>query len=211
MIKPIGPAVLPPAKLAPKAAIAKAATVRVAADTEPEKPKGFFGGIADWMLEKKRNIDKLPFWEKALIGVVGFVVGWKVNEWVHRQLEKGEGERYDKYGQDQYTSLKAQGPNALVAALSEKHTFKDQLTDPLALKWKAFCTWTVLAEIDNPTIDANRKPVALVALASNTTANKDALNMLAAGIRTRINGTPAKEDYYKPVIEALKATHNITV
>lgn len=190
--------------------------VKVQADsTDPPTPTGIAKWAADKLVKVGGDIKKLPLWEKIVVSAVGFFVGWKFDGWVHDQVDKANANRYDKEGQDQYESLKAQGTDALVAALAEKHTFVDQLHDPLALKWKSFDTWTVLREIDNASIGTyNGKPnmpVALIALASNKTADKDALTSLAAGIRSRINGTPAKQEFYQPVIDALKAYHGITV
>ncbi|MNT93748.1 hypothetical protein D3C72_2352930 [compost metagenome] len=54
-------------------------------------------------------------------------------------------------------------------------------------------------------------PTVLTALAKNKTADKDALTALSAGIRTQINGAPAKQSFYQSVIDALKATHGISV
>lgn len=208
--KPVRPAATKPApaQAAPEAPKA----VRAQAEAEPEKPSGFFGGVADWMLEKKRNIDKLGTFEKIAIALVGAFVGWKVNGWVNKQLEKSEGNNYDKNGQDRYLKLKDEGPRALVAALAEKPSL---ISDPLRREWRAFNTFAVLSEIQSPTLGTHEgepnRPIALIALAGNPGADDTAIQTMASGIRTRINGTPALKEFYQPVIDALKTTHGVTV
>ena len=204
-VTPVAQRKLVAAAPAATAVKAKAATDTPAPAPAPEKPSGFFGKVADWMLEKKQNIDKLPGWEKALIGVVGFVVGWKVAKWVDYQLEKKEGERYDS-AQNQYLKLQELGTPALVDAVNGEEKFKERLkdfvTDPLKLDWKAFCHHVVMAETARPTIDTkDNKPVVLIALAKNKAVSKDVIENLERGM----NLNPSFNEFWKPVREAIAA------
>lgn len=183
----------------------------------PEEPKG----AAKWAVEKLKkvggDISKLPTWEKVVISVLGFFAGWKANDLVHKYLEKKEGETYDKYGQDQYRALKSEGTDALVAALAEKHSFTTNVKDwdILQKKWGAFNTFTVLSETALPTLGTHNgkenQPVALIALAGNKTADENAIKMLAADIKRRGNGAPAKQAFYAEVVKNLKDVHGVTV
>jgi hypothetical protein len=202
------------AEVAPQAPVI---TAKATEGDEPKTPTGIAKWAADKLVKVGGDIGKLPFWEKALISVVGFFVGWKFNDWVHKQVEKNEGERFDKYGQDQYRSLKSQGDAALLAELKEPHTFTQNVKDwdILEKKWGAFNTYTVLAETANPTLGSfngkDNAPVALIALASNKTADKNAITMLAQDIKRRGNGAPAKQAFYADVVKALKDVHGVTV
>lgn len=208
-IRPVSITPVAQRKLVAAAPAATAVKAKTAADTPapapaPEKPSGFFGKVADWMLEKKQNIDKLPGWEKALIGVVGFVVGWKVAKWVDHQLEKKEGERYDS-AQNQYLKLQELGTPALVDAVNGEEKFKERLkdfvTDPLKLDWKAFTHHVVMAETARPTTDATNKPVVLIALAKNKAVSDDVIENLERGM----NLNPSFNEFWKPVREAIAA------
>ena len=202
------------AEVAPKA---PAITAKAQEGDEPTTPTGMAKWAADKLVKVGGDIKKLPFWEKALISVVGFFVGWKFNEWVNKQVEKNEGERFDKYGQDQYRALKSQGTEALVAELAKPHSFTQNVKDwdILQKKWGAFNTFTVLSETALPTLGTfngkDNAPVALIALASNKTADENAITMLAADIRRRGNGAPAKQAFYADVVKALKEVHGVTV
>jgi hypothetical protein len=132
-------------------------------------------------------------------------------------MEKKKGEEYDHYGQDQYLSLQKQGDSALIDALSKKHTFvSDTLRDGdfNSSEWKAFETFTVLQETTRPTIGTYEghpnMPVALIALAKNPSADKTALTALSISIKRQVTGAPAKQEFYQPVIDALKSVHNIS-
>ena len=54
-------------------------------------------------------------------------------------------------------------------------------------------------------------PVALIALAKNPTSDKTALTALSVSLKRQITGAPAKQEFYQPVIDALKSVHNISV
>ena len=210
-------------QLTPVAAKAEAApqapaiTAKAAEGDEPTTPTGIAKWAADKLVKVGGDIKKLPTWQKVAISVVGFFVGWKFNDWVHKQVEKKEGETFDKYGQDQYRALKSQGTEALVAELAKPHTFTQNIKDwdILEKKWGAFNTFTVLSETAVPTLGTHNgkdnAPVALIALASNKTADKNAITMLAADIKRRGNGAPAKQAFYADVVKALKETHGVTV
>jgi hypothetical protein len=214
---PLTPATQPVRTAAAAPAPAPAKPVK-AADTpadggsKPDPTGGITGKAFDILKQMGGDVNRFRKEHPVLailIVVAGAFSGWKLDELAHRAAERHDGEVFDHYGQDKYNSLKDQGTDALVTAVKEKQSFID-LGDIGAKKWKAFNTYTVMAEIDNPTLDKDSKPVVLTALAGNKSADHDALVMLAAGIRTRINATPAKQDFYQPVIDALK-TNGVTV
>lgn len=214
---------------APKAMVAQSVALSPKAQAEgDEKPlptSGFAKQALDILKDLGGDVNRFrkehPFLA-FMVAVTGFISGWKLDELAHRAIEKADGNNFNQNGQNAYLALKDNGH--LLDAVKDEHTFFDNLKSlPAALfagksdaeKWKVFNTYTVLAELDRPTIgeyngQANA-PVVLIALASNKTADKTALTTLAAGIRTRINGTPAKQAYYQPVIDALQKTHGITV
>lgn len=178
-------------------------------------------GIAKKIMEDAAkvggDIKKLPWWEKLLVATVGAIAGWKMDQWVRDYIEKKHGEEYDHYGQDQYLSLQKQGDSALIDALSKKHTFvSDTLRDGdfNSSEWKAFETFTVLQETSRPTIGTYEgqpnMPVALIALAKNPSADKTALTALSISIKRQVTGAPAKQEFYQPVIDAMKSVHNIS-
>jgi hypothetical protein len=197
-----------------------------AADEKPDP----VGGIAGKAFEalKKVGGDLNQFRKEhpvlaILVAVAGAFTGWKLDELAHRAKERSEGNNFNQNGQNAYLKFKDEG--SLLKAVGDEHTFFDNVkswpasifpnewTD--AKKWQVFCAYTVQAEIARPTIgDIDGKanmPTVLTAFAKNKTADKDALTALAAGIRTQINGAPAKQGFYQPVIDALKATHGISV
>lgn len=200
--------------------------VKAAADEKPDP----VGGIAGKAFEalKKVGGDINQFRKEhpvlaILVVIAGAFTGWKLDELAHRAKERSDGNNFHQNGQDAYLKFKEQGK--LIQAVSDEHTFFDNLKSlPAAIfpndwtdakKWKVFNAYTVQSEIMNPTIgDLNGKPnmpTVLTALASNKTADSDALTALAAGIRTQINGAPAKQAFWQPVIDALQTTHKITV
>lgn len=230
MIKPVGSVVRTQQPQAPKAVSPKPVAIAIRAkaegDEKPDPTGGILGKAFEALKEVGGDIKQFkkdhPFLF-ALTIVAGFFAGWKLDELARRAQERSDGNNYNQNGQNAYLQFKESGQ--LVKAVSDEHTFFDNLKSfPKALfpnewtdakKWQVFNTFTVLAELDRPTIgehdgEANA-PVVLIALASNKTADETALTTLASGIRTRINGTPAKAAFYQPVIDALKATHNITV
>lgn len=206
--------------------VAIALQAKAAADVKPDPTGGILGKAFEALKDLGGDIKQFkkehPFLFVLTI-VAGFFAGWKLDELARRAMERSDGNNYNQNGQNAYLQFKASGQ--LVKAVSDEHTFFDNLKSfPKALfpnewtdakKWQVFNTYTVLAELDRPTIGEHggepNAPVVLIALASNKTADETALTTLAAGIRTRINGTPAKQGFYQPVIDALKATHHITV
>jgi hypothetical protein len=194
------------------------------AKAEGDSGSGFekVGGIAKKIMEDAAkvggDIKKLPWWEKLLVATVGAIAGWKMDQWVRDYMEKKQGEEYNTYGQDQYLSLAKSGDGALVEAMSKKHTFiSDTLTDGdfNRSEWRAFQTFAVLQETTRPTIGTYEghanMPVALIALAKNPTSDKTALTALSVSLKRQITGAPAKQEFYQPVIDALKSVHNISV
>lgn len=180
------------------------------------------GGIAKKIMEDAAkvggDIKKLPWWEKLLVATVGAIAGWKMDQWVRDMMEKKQGEEYNTYGQDQYLSLQKSGDGSLVEAMSKKHTFiSDTLKDGdfNRSEWRAFQTFAVLQETTRPTIGTYEghanMPVALIALAKNPTSDKTALTALSVSLKRQITGAPAKQEFYQPVIDALKSVHNISV
>lgn len=212
-IRQLAPVAAPPAA-APKAPVV---TARAQEGDEPTTPTGIAKWAADKLVKVGGDIKKLPTWEKVVISVVGFVVGWKFNDWVHKQVEKKEGENFDKYGQDQYRALKSEGTAALVGELAKPHTFTQNVKDwdILQKKWGAFNTFAVLSETAVPTLGTHNgkdnAPVALIALSGNKTADGNAMKMLAMDIQRRGNGAPAKQAFYADVVKNLKDVHGISV
>lgn len=211
-VRPLASAAAPAAPAAPAPQISAKATE--GDDGVPTK------GLAKWALDKVvkvgGDIKKLPLWEKVLIGAIGFFAGWKLNDWAHKQIEKNQGETYDKYGQDQYLGLRG-NTTELVGELAKPHTFTQNVKDwdILEKKWNAFNTFAVLQETANPTLGSfngkDNAPVALIALAGNKTASKDAIRMLALDIQRRGNGAPAKQAFYADVVKNLKDIHGVAV
>lgn len=230
-LNPIGSNRPLPQRVVATAATAPVDVKNVKATEGDEKPDPV-GGIAGKAFEllKKVGGDLNQFRKEHpflafLVAVAGFFTGWKLDELARRAQERSEGNLANQAGQNAYLALKGQGTDALIKAVSDEHTFLDNIKSwPKAIfpsdwtdakKWKAFQTHVVLAELDRPTIgDIDGKanmPIVLQALAKNKTADSTALTTLSSGIRTRINGAPAKQGFYQPVIDALKTTHNITV
>lgn len=201
--------------------------VRAQEGDEKADPVGGIAGKAFELLKKvggdinqfRKEHPVLAF----LVVAAGFFTGWKLDELARRAKERSEGNNFNQNGQNAYNRFKDEG--TLLKAVADEHTFFDNVKSwPSAIfpsdwtdakKWKVFNAYTVQAEIMRPTIgDLDGKanmPTVLTALAKNKTADKDALTALAAGIRTQINGAPAKQSFYQPVIDALKATHGISV
>ena len=204
----------------------EAKNVRAAEEEKPDPVGGIAGKAFELLKKVGGDINEFrkehPFLA-FLVVAAGFFTGWKLDELARRAKERSEGNNFNQNGQNAYLKFKEAGE--LEKAVADEHTFFDNLKSmPAALfpnewtdakKWKVFCTYTVQAEIARPTIgDIDGKPnmpTVLTALAKNKTADKDALTALAAGIRTQINGAPAKQSFYQPVIDALKATHGISV
>jgi hypothetical protein len=229
-LNPIGPRPLAQRSLvqASTAPVATANAKAAEGDEKPDPVGGLAGKAFEFLKEVGGDLNKFrkehPFLA-ILVAAAGFFTGWKLDELARRAQERSEGNLANQAGQNAYLAFKNQGPDALVKAVSDEHTFFDNIKSwPKAIfpndwtdakKWAAFNTHTVLAELDRSTIgDIDGKanmPIVLTALAKNKTADKTALTALASGIRTRINGAPAKQGFYQPVIDALKATHNITV
>jgi hypothetical protein len=237
MIKPVGSNTPLPQKsvhvaAAAQAPLAPAAPVKARAegDSKADPTGGLAGKAFEYLKEVGGDVNQFRKEHPVLavlITVAGAFTGWKLDELAHRAKERADGNKFDNYGQDLYNHYKNEGADKLVAALSDEHTFLDSVkTWPEALikgfngatdaeKWKIFQTYAIRAEIARPTIGTYKgtanAPVALIALASNKTADKDQMQVLAAGIKTRITGTPALKDYWQPVIDALQTTHGISV
>jgi hypothetical protein len=181
-----------------------------------ENVTGLAKKIMDHAVDLGGDINKLPFWEKAIIAVVGFFLGWKMDQWVRDALAKKQGEEYNTFGQDKYLEL-AKNPAALVEEIGKKHTFAGNVMsgDVDASRWRAFQSYAVLRETAHPTVGdyegRSNMPVALIAMAKNTTSDKTALTALAASVKMKVAGTPALQDFYQPVIDALKNVHGISV
>lgn len=229
-LNPIGPRPLAQRSLV-QASTAPVTTQNATAAEGDEKPDpvgGIAGKAFEFLKEVGGDINKFRKEHPVLaflVAVAGFFTGWKLDELARRAQERSEGNLANQAGQNAYLALKSQGPDALVKAVSDEHTFLDNIKSwPKAIfpsdwsdakKWKAFQAHVVLAELDRATIGTidgkDNMPIVLTALAKNKTADSTALTVLSSGMRTRINGAPAKQGFYQPVIDALKATHNITV
>jgi hypothetical protein len=195
---------------------------------EPPKKKSILPSIdpndygihGQWIEKLKavgNDVNKLPWWEKALAVSSGAFAGWKLDEYAHAVAQRSAGNDFKDDGRDQYLKLKG-SPEDLLAATSKKHTFVENVKDGdfTGSSWKTFQRYIVLTETGStPTYGTyNGKPnmpVVMIALAQNPSSDKDAVNALAKWLRNELATSPAERELYQPVIDALKTVHNTSL